>query len=296
VKFGETKKISIFQYSNSNDMPQDLPDTYLHPLPNGLYYNMVRVRPGLFVMGSNGKDANYDEKPEHLVSITQDYYIGAYPVTQAIWKAVMNGYNPSKFKGDDRPVEQVSWHDIVEGGQDEKVPVGFLPLLNKQYSVEDEELKNLVFRLPTEAEWEYAVKDGHLRALGEIEAIPNTEIGYTTYSGSDQLKEVGWYYLNSHIETKAVGKQRPNMLGLFDMSGNTYDWCQDTFDKDYYTYCKQSGIVRNPIRKSGNDYCVVRGGSWLFLAEDCRATSRHLWPPKNRDDFVGFRLVLAPEL
>ncbi len=134
-------------------MPQDLPNTYRHPLPNGLYYDMVRVRPGVFVMGSKAEEAFDWEKPEHLVRITQDYYIGIYPVTQAIWKAVMNGHNPSRFQGNDRPVEQVSWQDIVEGGQDEEVPEAFLPQLNAQHPLAEEGLSGFSFRLPTEAEY-----------------------------------------------------------------------------------------------------------------------------------------------
>jgi formylglycine-generating enzyme required for sulfatase activity len=275
------------------------PDIYRHPLPNGLYYDMVRIRPGLFVMGSEGEGADDDEKPEHLVRITQDYYIGVYPVTQAIWQTLMNGHNPSYFPGDDRPMEQVSWQDIVEGGQDEGVPEGFLPRLNARFPATEKELSGFKFRLPTEAEWEYAAKGGHKTALSpeQVQSFlknnqPKAAELYTAYSGSDQLKEVGWYDKNSHMETKTVGKREPNELGLYDMSGNVYEWCQDWFDSDFYAKCKEQGIVQDPLNVEEAQFRVNRGGSWSSSPLLCRVSYRDDWPPTFR--FLGFRLVLAP--
>jgi formylglycine-generating enzyme required for sulfatase activity len=282
-------------------MLHNYPDTYRHPLLNGLHYDMVRIRPGLFVMGSEGQGAYDDEKPEHLVRITQDYYIGVYPVPQAVWKAVMNGHNPSHFQGDDRPVEQVSWQDIVEGGQDEEVPEGFLPQLNAQYPVAEESLSGFSFRLPTEAEWEYAAKGGHKTALSlEQEqsflqiSQPKAAEWYMAYAGSDQLKEVGWYDQNSHAETKAVGKRQPNELGLHDMSGNVFEWCQDWYHSSFYAKCKEQGIVQDPLSTEKARRRVRRGGSWLDGPRHCRVSYRYYWPPTDRFSFVGFRLVLAP--
>jgi len=280
-------------------MPHYYPDTYRHPLPKGCHYDMVRVRPGLFVMGSEGEEAFDREKPEHLVCITQDYYIGVNPVTQAVWKAVMDKHNLSRFVGDDRPVEQVSWQDIVEGGQDEEVPEGFLPRLNAHYPVAEEELKGFAFRLPTEAEWEYAAKGGHKTALSsrQVQSFlktnqPKSTELYTAYAGSDQLKEVGWYDLNSHQEAKEVEQKRPNKLELFDMSGNVWEWCQDWYDSSFYARCKKRGIVQDPLEEEGQSR-VHRGGSWFRVAGDCRVSDRSYWNSTLRDDDIGFRLVLA---
>ena len=279
-------------------MPQDLPNTYRHPLPNGLYYDMVRVRPGVFVMGSEGEGAYSYEKPEHLVRITQDYYIGVYPVTQAVWKAVMDGHNPSYFQGDDRPVELVSWQDIVEGGQDDRVTTAFLNQLNQNFA---SEIPDYQFRLPTEAEWEYAAKGGHKTALSpeQVQSFlttnqPKAAELYTAYAGSDQLKEVGWYDKNSHEETKAVGKRQPNELGLYDMSGNVSEWCEDWFDSDFYKKCKEQGIMPDPLNAEKGQFRVHRGGSLVRVAVLCRVSFRNHWFPTSRDGDIGFRLVLAP--
>jgi formylglycine-generating enzyme len=229
-----SKKHRTLTPSYDHNMKNQLPDHYRHPLPNGLHYPMVRVQPGTFVMGSEGKEAWSNEKPEHLVRITKDYYIGLYPVPQAVWKAVMDGHNPSRFKGDDRPVENVSWLDIVEGGQDEEVPEAFLARLNRLCPAPamPDLLRDFRFRLPTEAEWEYAAKGGHRTALTakEIADPPKADARYPLYAGSDKLKEVGWHELNSHGETKAVGLKQPNELGVYDMSGNVFEWCEDWFD------------------------------------------------------------------
>ena len=279
-------------------MPHNYPDTYRHPLPNGLYYDMVRVRPGVFVMGSEGEGAYSDEKPEHLVRITQDYYIGVHPVTQGLWRAVMNGHNPSRFKGNDRPVDQVSWQDIVEGGQDDSVPLAFLTQLNQNFA---SEIPDYQFRLPTEAEWEYAAKGGHKIAISpkQVQSFlqtnqPKAAELYRAYPGSDQLKEVGWYRKNSHQETKAVGLREPNELGLHDFSGNVYEWCQDWFDSDFYAKCKEQGIVQDPLNVEEARFRVHRGGSWFGYPQFCRVSYRDNGHPADRGNGVGFRLVLAP--
>jgi len=273
-----------------------LPDHYAFPL-GGLHYPMVRVRPGTFIMGSEGEAAFDDEKPEHLVRLMRDYYIGVYPVTQAVWKAVMDGHNPSRFQGDERPVEHVSWIDIVQGGQDEEEEQeSFLSRLNKRCPAPESALAHFRFRLPTEAEWEYAAKGGHRTALSaaEIADPPKSEQRYPPYAGGHKLKEVGWYNLNSHSETKAVGLKQPNELGLHDMSGNVFEWCEDWFDSNYYQHCADRGIVEAPTGPESGSSRVIRGGYWGFDPRGCRSAYRISWFPQGRFDYLGFRLVFVP--
>ena len=274
-------------------MLDELPDTFHFPLPNGLDYPLVRVQPGAFIMGSEGEEAYGSERPEHLVRLTRDYYIGVYPITQAIWEVVMDGHNPSRFRGDDRPVENVSWLDIIEGGQDDTVSEAFLTRLNRRCSVPDAPvaLRNFRFRLPTEAEWEYAAKGGHRTALtaAEIANPPKAAQRYPLYAGSDKLKEVGWYRLNSHGETKAVGLKQPNELGLYDMSGNVYEWCLDEWHDNF----NGSPINGDAWIDGISSYRIIRGGSKSEDMRDCRLTARYLLAPNYRYGASGFRLVLS---
>lgn len=278
-------------------MKNHLPDTYRHPLPDGLYYDLVRIQPGTFIMGSEGEEAFDLEKPEHLVRLTRDYYIGVYPVTQAVWKGVMDGHNPSHFSGDDRPVECVSWLDIVEGGQNEDLPEGFLTKLNRLCPALNAPgaLKDFRFRLPTEAEWEYAAKGGHRTALTKTEMAspPKADERYALYAGSGQFQEVGWGGPNSGLESKAVGLKRPSALGLHDMNGNVEEWCWDWFGDSYYQYCADQGIVEQPTGPEEGSLRALRGGSWSNGPRGCRSTYRDRWYPSERDDSLGFRLVFA---
>ncbi|MBE6193211.1 MAG: PEGA domain-containing protein [Rikenellaceae bacterium] len=221
---------------------------------------MVFVKGGTFTMGATseqGSDAYSDEKPTHSVTLS-DYYIGKYEVTQAQWRAVM-GNNPSRFKGDNLPVERVSWDDIQE----------FITKLNAQTG------KN--FRLPTEAEWEYAARGG------------NQSKGYK-YSGSNTLGDVVWYDDNSSSKTHSVGQKQPNELGIYDMSGNVWEWCSDW----YGSY--SSSLQTNPMGPSGGSDRVLRGGSWLNDARDCRVSIRDSVTPDSRLSDYGFRLVCSPDL
>lgn len=218
---------------------------------------MVRVEAGTFTMGATPemKDPYDDEKPTHQVTLTNDYYIGKYEVTQALWKAVM-GNNPSRFKGDNLPVETVTWNDCQK----------FISKLNR--------ITGKKFRLPTEAEWEYAARGG------------NKSRGYQ-YSGSNNLSDVAWYEDNSDSKTHAVGSKQANELGIYDMSGNVWEWCQDRYGR----YSKSSQT--NPTGATSGSFRVRRGGSWNFTARICRSSYRNESLPSLRNSDLGFRLVLS---
>ena len=217
---------------------------------------MVWVSGGTFTMGATseqGSDAWDNEKPAHSVTLS-GYYIGKYEVTQKLWKAVM-GSNPSYFKGDNLPVEQVSWNDVQE----------FIRKLNQ--------LTGKSYRLPTEAEWEYAARGG------------SNSRGYK-YSGSDNIGSVVWYWDNSNKTTHPVGSKSPNELGIYDMSGNVYEWCSDW----YGSYSSSS--QRNPKGPASGSNRVNRGGGWSYDARYCRVSSRSGHSPGGGNFSLGFRLVL----
>ena len=227
------------------------------PVKDGISIDMVRVEAGTFTMGATLeiKDPYDWEKPTHQVTLTNDYYIGKYEVTQALWQAVMNS-NPSNFKGDNLPVEQVSWDDSQE----------FISKLNS--------ITGKKFRLPTEAEWEYAARGG------------KKSRGYQ-YSGSNNISDVAWYKDNSGNKTHAVGSKQANELGIYDMSGNVYEWCQNWYDN--YSSSSQT----NPTGATSGSYRVYRGGSWNITARICRSSCRNSSTPGYRDYYLGLRLVLS---
>ncbi len=220
----------------------------------GMNLQMVFIQGSIFRMGSN--DGGNDEKPVHPVTIN-DFYIGKYEVTQRQWRYVM-GKNPSFFKDcDDCPVEQVSWNDVQE----------FIRKLNRKSG------KN--YRLPTEAEWEYAAKGG------------NKSRGFT-YSGSNSIDDVAWYTNNSSAKTHPIGQKQSNELGLYDMSGNVLEWCNDWYGR----YLSKSQV--NPKGASAGDYRVYRGGGWGYIPRSCRTSSRDRSSPGSHSFNLGFRLAFVP--
>ena len=223
---------------------------------NGVSFEMVRVDGGTFRMGATSEqedEADSDEKPVHSVTLSS-YYIGKTEVTQALWQAVM-GSNPSNFKGADLPVECVSWDDCQE----------FIRKLNS--------MTGQNFRLPTEAEWEFACRGG------------NNSRGYK-YSGSNYIDDVAWYAGNSGIETQPVAAKSPNELGIYDMSGNVYEWCADW----YGGY--RCGAQTNPKGPYGGSFRVYRGGCWRDGARCCRSSNRCRDYPTSRIIILGLRLAL----
>ncbi|MBW6511260.1 MAG: formylglycine-generating enzyme family protein [Desulfuromonadaceae bacterium] len=211
----------------------------------------VLVKGGCFQMGSNKGDS--DEKPVHEVCV-DDFYMGKYEVTQGQWQKV-TGSNPAHVKkGNNYPVEKVSWNDVQ----------GYLRQLNQR--------SGKTFRLPTEAEWEYAARSG-----GKSEK----------YSGSNDVDAVAWYNGNSGNQTHPVGQKQPNGLGLYDMSGNVWEWCQDWYDSGYYTKSPR----QNPQGPSGGSFRVERGGGWNNGPRGVRSAYRIRSSPGNRSNYLGFRLV-----
>ena len=221
----------------------------------GVPFKMVYVAGGTFMMGATAEQDRYDrdETPAHRVTLSS-YYIGETEVTQELWYAVM-GTNPSQFtRSSLNPVENVSWDDCQE----------FIKKLNQ--------LTGINFRLPTEAEWEYAARGG------------NKSNGYK-YSGSNSIGEVAWYDGNSGNVTHEVGTKAPNELGIYDMSGNVWEWCSDRFGS------YSSSAQTNPRGPSSGSPRVFRGGSWGDGARGCRVSNRCNYYPAGHFKILGFRLV-----
>ena len=272
---------SVSCSKDENDEPTLKNDITKDGIFNGLPNDeMVFVKGGTFTMGATEEQGTSDpwddEYPIHQVTLS-DFYIGKYEVTQQLWEYVMKysgicadgstmsayasnvwlGEMPSSTDGlgADYPAYNVSWVDIVNI---------FIPRLNK--------ITGKIFRLPTEAEWEYAARGG------------NKSKGYK-YSGSNTIGDVAWYSSNSSSMTHPVGTKAPNELGIYDMSGNVYEWCSDW----YGGY--SSSAQTNPTGPTSGSYRVYRGGGWNFYARDCRVSFRYNNYPDNRNKHSGFRLV-----
>lgn len=237
-------------------------------------FRLKHIPAGTFQMGDDNSEYNY-EKPAHPVSLNA-FYMAEFPVTQDVYEAV-TGKNPSRFKGKRRPVERVSWFDAVRFCNVLSEMEGF----DECYKMEGEKVEWLPgkngFRLPTEAEWEYAARSN---PQGQSAADLN-------YAGSDKLHLVGWYIDNSHSETKDVGLKFPNQNALFDMSGNVWEWCWDWFDDNYYSESKNSTNPTGPSTGSGR---ILRGGSWDSYAQYCRSANRYHSSPARSYLNIGFRL------
>ena len=234
-----------------------LPDKMSIDLGGGLKMDFVLIQSGSFTMGSEKGD---DEKPPHKVTLTKPFYMGVYEVTQAQWKAVM-GDNPSYFKGDDLPVERVSWEDCQK----------FVVKLKEKLG------EGFTCRLPTEAEWEYACRAGSNTAY----CFGDEEAGLGQYA---------WYGENSDKRTHPVGQKKPNAWGLYDMHGNVWEWCQDWFDSAYYG----TSTDQDPKGPSSGSARVLRGGSWLLDAVGARSALRcRIDPALRYDGDDGCRMVVA---
>jgi formylglycine-generating enzyme required for sulfatase activity len=219
----------------------------------------VFVKGGCFEMGDTFGDGDWDEKPVHEVCL-DDFFLGKYEVTQGQWQTVM-GNNPSYYKkcGNDCPVEMVSWNETQE----------FISRLNQKG-------KNK-YRLPTEAEWEYAARSG-----GKKEKWAGT-------SSEGDLEQYAWYTKNSDYQTHPVGGKTPNGLGLYDMSGNVREWCSDWHDRNYY----KASPRNNPQGSDNGSYREIRGGSWYSGPKNLRTTIRRGFVPVPSDRSTGFRIAIS---
>lgn len=228
----------------------------------GVTFNMKLVKHGSFDMGSDASGAYTDEKPVHRVTISNDYYIAETEVTQALWRAVTGSI----------PMAGSSWISTI--GLGNNYPAYYINWNDCQDFIEDlNALTGLNFRMPTEAEWEYAAKGGH-KSQGYV------------YSGSNTADDVAWYTSNSDGKTHPVATKEPNELGVYDMSGNVYEWCQDW----YGNY--SSGAQTDPTGPSSGTYRVFRGGCWMHGAGNCRPSSRSRTSPSSAFNYLGLRLVL----
>ena len=224
--------------------------------------DMVYIKGGCFDMGNifGDEEGEGGEKPVHTVCVG-DFYLGKTEVTQKQWVDII-GHNPSKFKSGDRPVERVSWNSVQD----------FIKKLNKATGMN--------YRLPTEAEWEYAARSGG---------------GREKWAGTDkesELDEYAWYYSNSARDgTHAVAGKEPNGLGLYDMMGNVWEWCSDLYDRDYY----ENSPAKNPEGPSDGSTRILRGGGWKSKPEHLRTVDRNDFVPTSKKFAnIGFRLARSP--
>ncbi len=246
--------VSVLHAADEETVKPEKGTTYLDST-TGMEF--VLVKGGCYQMGDTFGEGDSSEKPVHEACV-DDLYIGKYVVTQGQWQAIM-GSNPSFFKncGDNCPVENVSWNDTQK----------FIQKLNQKSDGNK-------YRLPTEAEWEYAARSG-----GKNEK----------YAGGNDIDSVAWYASNSGNKTHPVGIKAANGLGLYDMSGNVWQWVQDWYDDSYY----KNSPRNNPPGPSSGDYRVLRGGSWTNTAATVRAAHRFANSPTDHYYFHGFRLALS---
>ena len=264
--------ITIFILIGCKDVSDDMNEN-INVEVKGVTFTMIKVNGDTFYMGAqndNPNGYNYDEEaeafetPVHQVTLS-DYYIGETEVTQELWLAIMGKWPDSSFEnqpntahglGNDFPVYYINWNDCQN----------FILALNK--------ITGRTFRLPTEAEWEYAARGGDMSN------------GYK-YSGSNNIDDVAWYIFNSNITAHPVGQKSVNELEIYDMSGNVEEWCQDWYD-DY-----NDNNQINPTGPSCGSCRILRGGSWLFDKNICRTSHRGILSPHFRFSEIGFRLVLV---
>ena len=259
--------------------------------------DMVLIPADTFWMGNTGEygagvsSTNDDERPAHKVKISKAFYMGKYEVTQKKYQAVM-GTNPSKFKGENLPVTQVSWYDVVEFCNALSLQEGLTPCYTTSGTLDLKVSCNWEangYRLPTEAEWEYACK------AGTTTDIYNADLKDPDYFQLDpNLNKIGWYERNSGGKPHPVGQKQPNAFGLYDMIGNVWEWCWDWYQEDIYRfYALVDSITVDPKGSMRSYYIVIRGCSYDGDALICRSAQRGLEAASSGNPVVGFRIVRA---
>ena len=231
---------------------------------------MVFVKGGTFTMGSNNGDS--DEKPTHRVTVG-DFYIGKYEVTQKQYREII-GSNPSRFKGDNNPVEEVTWYDAVEFCNKLSQSEGLTPCYTINGTNVTCNFSANGYRLPTEAEWEYAACSGG-----------RDDRKWSGTNSESSIKNYAWYSSNSSSKTHPVGTKQPNDLEIYDMSGNVWEWCWDWYGS--YSSSNQT----NPTGPASGSYRVIRGGSWDGGSSHCRTANRNVVYPTSSYSSVGFRIL-----
>ncbi len=263
--------VSFVQNSDKNDLKlQSVKERAIAPIREK---GMILVEGGTFIMGSNdGKDR---EKPIHEVTLSS-FWISKYQVTQKEWQMVM-GSNPSSFKGGHRPVENVSWYDAIDYCNKRSIKERLIPCYSGSGDNITCNWNANGYRLPTEAEWEHAARGG------------NKSKGYE-YAGSNTLHDVAWYRGNSKGNTHPVGEKSPNELGIYDMSGNVWEWCWDWYDSLYYSKSPKT----DPRGANSGSHKALRGGSRSSHRDDyCRVAFRNNSTPTSRNSLIGFRVSKA---
>ena len=248
-------------------LAKDAVQLEMEPIPAGTF-QMGRIS------GDNAHD--YDEDPRHSVTLTRRFYLGKYEITQAQWEAVM-GNQPSRFTGRNRPVERMSWYDAARFCNTLSESIGWEPVISETDWEIDIEKGG--FRLPTEAEWEYACRAGG-------------ETIYPWGNGAERavIDSYAWYWENSGATTHDVGAKLPNAWGLFDLSGNVWEWCCDRTD----SFGRYSGAAVDPLNQSPSlPYRTGRGGSWFNGAGQCRSSNRDRGDPDSENSFTGFRVCFT---
>ncbi len=249
------RRVEIQMSGGETDFVLDFGPTKYFETVNGVKFGMVEVKGGTFMMGSPSNESGRDnDEVQHQVTL-KSFIMGTHEVTQGLWKAVM-GNNPSNFNGDNLPVESVSWNNVQE----------FIKKLNQ--------LTGKKYRLPTEAEWEYACRGGSTTA-------------YCFGDNSNSLGDYAWYDNNSGNRTHEVGTKKPNAWGLYDMHGNVLEWCND-WEADYPTTPQ-----KDPTGPSSGSNRVFRGGGWYGSAQGCRSAFRNRNDPDYRGNYLGFRIALS---
>ena len=260
---------------------------------------MVFVQGGTYEMGDQFAEGTADELPVHSITLS-DFQIGKYEVTQAEWRMIMPGATYDFGSGDNYPVYYVSWYEVLVYCNRRSISEGLTPVYSIDGSTDpdawgaipatanvlwDAAVCNLTangYRLPTEAEWEYAARGG-----------VNWTDNYR-FSGGNVSLDVAWYFDNSEDGTKPVGTKAANQLGIYDMSGNAYEFCWDYYDAAYYQFCVDNTITNDPMGPAAGTTRIARGGVWSFFEVDCRVSSRANADPSVKDSGIGFRLARTP--